>query len=395
MSWGSVRVGSVTLREAFSAAAEGSSGGRSLTLSGQEAAPDLTVAEVVQRHDDVLGLAGDLVPVLFTDKPDRDGYYRVGATKAELMSWQGEVVTTTWTMDLERLGSDAEVDIETRLSGGLTRQNDHDLTGERWDAPPPGAYGYYAGATVPSTLVRTGEDGPIIVYRQLGAGTNPRYGCAAADYLTGRVRIEVDGHHRAGTAFNPGTSGWAVSNGLVRVRPRDNGLAVDAYTGGWASKEWDITAFGTLAGPVDAVTVLRNQPECVVVRVVYTPSAVGRVTVDVTLRRGSRFAELYLTASTSTTLRLGLATPEEGDAGTGYLVAEADDDAGNRYVVGSALDHTVDEEAGEISTSSTLTMDAFVGVEAGGSSAVPGDQAADLMAQYLGATAAAVKAVRR
>ncbi len=399
MSWGTVQIGSLTLREALSTAAEKSATGdaRTLDLTGQESAPGLSLAELAGRHDDILGLTDRFVPVSFTDKADRNGFYMVTSSSSSLMNWQGEVVTADWSISLMRVGFEGEVDIESRLSGAQTRHTTLATIGDRWDAPPIGAYGYFSGATVPSVLTRTGADGAITVYRGLGLNTNPRYGCSVANYEAGRVRL-VDslGRIRTGTRFSPGPSGWSLTNGLVRVTPRTGGLSVDAYTGGaWQTMPWDLTAFGSTAGSVDAVTLLRNEPECVIVRVLFTPTSTGRLTADLTLRRGSRFVELYLTASSSTTLKVALTSAQAGANGTGYVSASANDGAGNRYVVGSALAYTSDLTQGGISLASTTTLDAFLGVAAGGSSAVAGDAAADLSAQYLGVPSSRVQGVRR
>ncbi|GAA1281567.1 hypothetical protein [Saccharothrix xinjiangensis] len=401
MSFGTVQVGRLPLREAttvYDDKVNASSGIRTVSISGQEALPPRTAAELVRVQDDVGNLMGALVPVTWTDKADRDGYYEVRDVGSKLLSWQGEVVTCDWNLTLQRHGADTEVDLESRLGGAATRNNSFGASGERWHAPPIGHYAYWTGATQPSTVTRTGTDGAMTVYRGVPVDVAPRWGCAVGDYLAGRVRLlDANDLERTGLGFALAASDWEVHNGLVRVRPLASSgvLEVSAYTGGaWRPKAWDVLTGGVSIGAFDAASVLYNEPELVVIRLLRSQSS-GRITVDVSLRRGARTAELYVQAAYSSTLKVVRAAAEAGTAATGYVRATADDADGNRFIVGSALTHTADTAAGGISLAATTTLDAVVGVIAGGSGAVAGDQPADLFAQYLGAPAESVTAVRR
>lgn len=397
MAFGTVTIGRLALREALVPAPEkaDASGGSTLTLSGQEASPLSTVAVVEAIQADVRGLAGAFVPVTFTDKANLDGYYQVADVSAELMNWNDEVVTCAWSVGLERVGSDAEVDVEARLAGPLTRTNSFSATGERWHAPPIGHTAYWSSSTTPSTMTRTSADGAITVYRGVPVSTSPRYACPVEAFMAGRVRILDASRERVGTRWEVSPTGWQLDNALVRVTVSGGFLSVASWTSGaWAAKGWDVLVNAVSMGAPSGATVLRNDPECVILRLLW-PLTVGRVTCDVVLRRGARLVELYVRTAASSTIKVVRTSTEAGTAGTGYVRATSNDANGNRYVIGSALTHTADTTIGGLSKTTTTTLDAAIGVELAGSSAVTGDTAATLYAQYLGSAAESVRGARR
>lgn len=428
--FGTVQIGRLTLREALAVASElgsmTSTPMRTMKLTGQEAVPLLTTAQLAAVQDDLPGLIGPLLPVTFTNKADRNGYWMVTDVQSDLMNWNGELVTATWQMTMTRIGTDTEVDLESRLTGSKTRVNSFSATGERTHCPPVGHYGYYSGATTPTVLVRTGSEGAMQVYRGLDTTTNPRWGCHVETYLLGRARfLDSNDIERSGISYSvrsspaaltPSTtletsttllpeSGaathWTLHNTLVKVTPisptssSSGVLTVSAWTsGGWQDKTWDIQIGGASIGAPDTVTVLRNEPEIVVVRLLHAMQP-GRATIDLTLRRGSRFVEIYVQAETSTSLAVVRPTLEAGTSGTGYVSASSDDGAGNRYLIGSAKTFTADTAHGGVSVTNATALDCFVGAVVGGHSAQAGDDAASLFNAYLGQPAELIQAVRR
>lgn len=398
-NWGDIQLGRIPLRETF---AVGESGGetRSLDLEGQESYPPLTRAQVVARHDGINALAvGQCIPVTFTDKPERSGYYTVKSAGSTYTEHLNERVTADWKVSLERVGSDAETDLQSRMTGAV-RLNDFSLTGERWHAPPIGHYAYYTGASNPTTMTRTGADGAMTVYRSVPANTSPRWGCAPTDYLDGRVKVTTtSGQEVYGVDVPLAATGWALSNGFVNATPGASGtLDVQAYTGGaWHSKEWNVSAAGSASSITswDGATVLRNDPEMCILRLTKGLSP-GRATLDLTLRRGSRFVEGYLQTGTSATLA-AYRTPSETNtsfAASGYVTATGNDADGNRFAVGSARSFTAHANGGVVK-SATTAMDFWIGVAVGGGSAVSGDAATDLRNQYTACMPEAVYGVRR
>lgn len=398
-NWGDLTIGRIPLRETF-AATEAGGDDRSLDLEGQESYPPLTRAQVIARHDGVNSLIpGQVIPVTFTDKPERNGYYAVKTSSATYTEYRTEMVTSDWRASLDRIGSDAETDLQSRLTGAV-RLNDFALTGERWHAPPIGHYGYYTGSTNPTTMIRTGADGAMTVYRGVPANISPRWGCLPTAYLTGRVKVTTTSSQEVyGVDVPLAATGWALSNGLVNITPSASAsFDVQAYTGGaYHSKLWNVSVAGSAASITswDGATLLRNDPEMCILRLTKGLSP-GRATLDLTLRRGSRFVEGYLQTSTSNTLAAYRQTLEANTsfAASGYVTATSNDADGNKFSAGSARTFIAHTNGG-VQKATATALDFWLGVAAGGSSAVSGDAATDLRNQYIACMPEAVYGVRR
>ncbi|MGW6912595.1 hypothetical protein ACWGB8_02035 [Kitasatospora sp. NPDC054939] len=401
--WGVLQVGRTELRETFTVA-ETSSAVRTLDVDGQESTPPLTRAVLVARHNNILALEqGAPLAVTWTDKPERSGYYQVTGSSAALREHAGDTVTSTWRISLERLGAPGEVDLQSRLTG-VVRANDFSLSGESWHAPPIGHTSYYTGATSPSLMTRTGSDGAMTIYRGIPTGASPRWGCDPADYLAGRVRINNTaaatgaGFEVEGIDQVLPVAGWTLGNALVNITPTASAGVIDvqSYTGGaWHTKLWNVTIGGSGVPAWDTATVLRNDPEQCILRLT-APRSPGRATLDLALRRGSRIVEGYLQSGASSTLAVYLRSAETNTsaAASGYVVASGNDADGNRAAAGSARTFTAHANLG-VSKASTAVLDFWVGVVAGGGSAVSGDAATDLRNMYIGSLAETTYVVRR
>ncbi|MEU6365774.1 carbohydrate binding domain-containing protein [Streptomyces sp. NPDC046931] len=364
-NWGDVQLGRIPLRETF-VVTEAGGDGRGLDLEGQESNPPLTRAQVIARHDGINALIpGQVIPVTWTDKPERSGYYTVKSASSTYTEYLGEVVTADWKVSLDRVGSDAETDLQSRLTGAV-RLNDFSLSGERWHAPPIGHYGYYTGATNPTTMTRSGADGTITVYRGVPANVSPRWGCPPTSYLTGRVRATTTGGQEVyGVDVPLAASGWSLANGLVNVTTSASAtLDVQTYTGGaYRSKLWNISVAGSASSITswDGATLLRNDPEMCILRLIKGLNP-GRATLDLTLRRGSRTIEGYLQTGTAATLAAYRSTLETNTsfAASGYVTATGNDPDGNQFTIGSARTFTAHTNGG-ITKSAATNMDFWIG----------------------------------
>lgn len=388
-----VTIGGIVLVETLDVSEDGN--GR-LTLTGQESAPPSPVEEVRAAHHNVLGLRGSVVPVVFADKAHLSGFYYVSGASSNLIEFAGRTVTTDFEISLDLIGFGPDVEFETRLP--LIARVDT-LAGTQvasfWHAPAPSVSGYFTGATVPTALDRVTSDGTVRVFTGLPTSVPPRWTATPEGYLTGSARILLDGIRRTGI-LTPAHETWEVTNGLVRITPIPGALAVQVWRGvlGWSTpKAYRSVVGGTPVTTDPEFTVLRNDPEEVTARLSY-PVSPGRLTVDLDLRRGARFAAGVLKRHSVANLGITRTAAEAATAFTGGLVATAADSEGVRYVLGSAKAPTSTTTATASLTLNTATvLDFFLGGNVAPVTA--GDLHTDLLLQYLGTTGDATRVMSR
>lgn len=395
--YGVVTVGRLAIRESYSVSESNSDGTTTLTMAGQESSPRVSQTDMNRRREDILNSRGRFVAVTFSQKSQLNGYYWVSSSSAEWTHWDDHAMgALPWSMDLLRMGNATEIDIESKLGGSQTRLNDFLIVGERWHAPPAGHTNYYSGSSIATFVDRVGVDGTVRVYRNLALTTSPQWSCDELSYGAGRVRF-LDGNdqERTGESLRTVPNDWELSNSLVRVRPllASGVLEISHWIGGaWVPKSWDIQYGAVTLGVADAVSLLHNEPELTVLRLIKSLSGV-RLSVDITLRRGSRSVELYVQAATSGTIKVARSTTEAASAGTGYIVATSGTD---RYLLGSARTvTTTDLVNGSIALGSTVKMDVVISMVVAAAGPASGDAAVDLMKQYVGTPSETVKAVTR
>lgn len=320
MSWGTLTVGALTLKEAHNItdATNAQSGDRTVTLAGVETSPALTLEQLRALIEDLPALFGKVVPITFSRKVERNGFYLIDDVNTSAIHWEGEASAFNWSMGLTRVGPENAVDIESRLVN-VVRANDFSLTGTRWHSPSIGSKGYFTGSTVAPGIFRFGEDGTHQIFIGIPANTNPRWGVPTAAYANGRCRFIRNGVERAGERIQiTGTvdANWEINNGLVKVEPGVQGLKVSVWcNGSWAARDWGVFySSGDLVAPYHSMTVLRNDFEQITVRLMKDVQTGGRALLDLTVRRGAPFVECLLQRSTAADeLKARLNTAESFD----------------------------------------------------------------------------------
>lgn len=394
MPFGTITIGGCEFRETEDA--QRTSDG-SVSFSGQEAHPPRSKGRVRAAAGNLAAMDGLVVPVVFTDKGELTGFYAVDGARVNYHKWaEGAVETATYDVQLSRIGSAKDVEIESRVPT-IGRQTDTGLTPVFWHAPAVGARSYFTGSTVPAnTVTRTGSEGVVKTYLGIPSGVAPRWVIGADQYMNGSARILYDGLRRIGL-FTPPLAIWQIDNTLLRVMAGNDGtFLVSAWdASGWKSqKEFRVTVAGTPLTGQPEVTILRNDPEEAAVRFTYDTTT-GRTTVDLSLRRGSRFVSGIVKRHGAANLAVELVGAETGTAITGGVRATAADADGNRLVLASARTVTVSTNPIRVTRNAATSLDFMVGHEIDGSTAQAGDTAADLVRQYLGSTGERVRIVKR
>jgi hypothetical protein len=404
MATQTLQVGRLVLREDLTASEEmGSRGERSIQLSGQESIPRLLAVQIQQRREDFLSMAGELVSITFSTKTYLDGFYRIVSASGDIEDWRDNLLVFRWSAEIERIGSTPEIDMESRLSGAITRTNAFSAVGERSHAPSIGALAYWAGSSVPTTVDRPNADGGNIrLFRGIGSTVNPRWGITPAGYRLGRCRlIDHLDRERAGIQMAlDATQPWQLHNGVLKIAPGTAGSTFEISV--WDTGAWQPVHYLVQSGNPyvtitswDYLTVILNTFEAITLRATKSFSPSGRMHLDITLRRGSRLTELYLQHEYGTNLKVARQTAAAGTQTSGYITENANDAAGNRYVIASAGSYTADAANGAIEKTATATLDVMIGSVLDGSSALAGDTAAALYAQYLGMPGEVIQGVRR
>jgi hypothetical protein len=370
---------------------------RGIEISGTALGSTLAITK--GQRDELIAVANlpePAVPVTWTGDPTLDGFYRIKNSSFDIRALHDRGFVT-FRVSAQYVGAAGEIVFRSKVVGTVLA-NDHGVTEAEsapFHAPPLGHYAYNPGSTVPSSFTRTGADGAITVYVDVDFAVSPFWSVSPANYYAGAARITVDSTLRAGLTCPNSPDDWQLENGLVRVTPNGSGgrLDVEHHDGtSWeTAKTWRIQSGGSDVGEWDAVRILRNTPEECSIRLTRDVSSGGEITLDLSLRRGSRFVVGYLRRHASATLKVVLASAETGQnvtpAGASSAVAverSSNDGDGNRYVVGSARSFTADLATGGLSKASTTTLDFFIGSEIDGSSAASNDTSEDLALQYLG-----------
>jgi hypothetical protein len=353
------------------------------------------------RVEGLLAYLDAVVPVTFTTMAHLNGWYRVTDVRVDESTW-GTHTDTRWELSLDRVGAESETEVESRLTGGA-RTHASSAVPELWHAPAVGHDSYYVGTATPGFVDRVGADGTVRVYRSVPSSTSPRWACTVGEYLVGAATVTVSGVVRAGVTCPDTPASWTVSNGIIKVEPRTSTgtLLVTSYlTSGWGTaKAFDIKRGTTSLGAASHVTILRNDPCEVVVRLTWD-HAPGKTMADVTLKRGARHVGLYVQQyAVASSLRVddnaGGGTVSDQLTAAGYIASATSDSDGNRWVIGTTLAAGAAGTFGLSATTPAAALPAYIGCIRGGASPASGDAAADVNAQYLGTPTEAERLITR
>jgi hypothetical protein len=363
-------------------------GRRILSLQGSFSATSLDELKAL-RDELAATLEGDdPVPVTWDGDGSIDGFYQPQGgevTVRTLLVTGSNYGLCNFRADLGWLGDDNSARFVSLITGAVL-DNDHSYVGpgSGYLCPAGGRYAYNPAAS--SSVVRKAEDGNLGVFLDVASATNPEWHVSPANYWLSACEILTGGYLRAGLTCPNTPTVWVLQNGLVKVEPTTDGaLIVSHYDGtDWRSTTWTVARFSPV-GDWSAVHLLYNRPERCSIRLIRDrTSTQGALTLDLTLRRGSRILEgvFQSDASDSLTLDTNSAGTVTGTP-TGTMKKDTVDGDGHRWMIGSEKTTTLNVANGYM-TKITTRLPFLISKEVDeGGGVQAGDTDDDLWDQYM------------
>ena len=249
-----------------------------------------------------------VVPVTFdTPLAHLTGFYRVGDVSVD----QAMPDRSDLTLDLERVQGYTAPLFESIVLGGKRAAVGAGVTAQAWQALPAAVMGYENGVITPTVETVATADGNLTLFTDAANelfDARVEFYLPPASWYVGAATLTIGGKLTVGTQVQNDPDGWVLSNGIIR-------LSGVASSGEIKLEHWSGTAwvgdgsywFGQYGGGAQplltaaplAITVLRNDPACVTIRLAYDAASIVTnarfaVTVDLSLRRGATSAEVYL-----------------------------------------------------------------------------------------------------
>lgn len=270
----------------------------------------------------------EVVPFTWSEDATLDGFYRV--VSVDIPSTEVQL-TNGWIpgvqVELEQVPGFSNPWFET-ISRGTLRTNSHSVT----SALGIYAVGSLAGnasfdwgefAGLGATWVTTSDGtAQVAAYQQAGQSGSFRFGGAPSSFYGGSCSIEV----KYGSSWYPVVGRniptrnvWRITNGYIRLTSADAATSgkFEIYAGGsWVSRNMKhyLSRLATHPGigmgdgsTQPYVSILRNAPDAVVVRVVGASDTAkaNHVAIDYAVNRGARHVAVSWTASDA--IQLGVA----------------------------------------------------------------------------------------
>lgn len=402
-----VTIGHLSFTSPGSLSYNSSGSGRSYSLSGILAHTDSSGIDVDENkyiRDELMSMAAyDLVyPFSYTGDTTMSGYVKVESADVSISRFAGAGIN--YNVSLQWLGNPGEVRFESQFSGALI-DNDHSVTStdSQFFTSPAGAFSIdipsVGTGSPPDQEDRIASYGDSTVTLKYFSGSNLRnnnieFECNPVDYLKGAVKVSTNGKVRNGL-YSPNTNVDQVvlENGLVKFELTNSNTESRFTTSLWKNDDWRspkeyAVSKGSSQTEWDGwntVQIIKNYPECATLR--FTSQAntdgSGRLTFDVSLRRGARYFSLVVSSyGTADEIRIERTTTEAATAGTGYITSSTNDSEGNFYILGSPNTFSSNTTDGGIYLTATQ-MKAFVGYVLDGTSAAGQNTAENMRDSYL------------
>ena len=262
-----------------------------------------------------LGKDEDVVPIVWDDRPENNGYYQVLGISTQEDTSRAPFGVIDWSMNLYRIAGFSAPLIEATVVGG-TRTNTRQVESLWYFGVPGSARSFIEYDPITTTFYpaqseeREAEGGKTVLVYQ-GGQRIKQYYVDPANYYDGAVTLTVGGYKVIGRRAKNAPGDWSINNGIFKIRADATGgvfrLIMNTYqpnTDTW-SADWSVDVQGAPAAGSTAdmvaphtITVLRNSPEEVVLRFMTTQAASkDPITVDMSVKRGSYFASMRINST--------------------------------------------------------------------------------------------------
>ena len=315
-----------------------------------------TIAATKKLRDELISMGNSdlILPITYEGDTTLAGYGKI--TSMDVSPIKLATGYFSYSIGFEMKGRTSEMIFESNMSGALLTNSHSVTTGNTtyapWHALPVNAFNY-KNDSLPTPVTRASEDGNVALFYDSDLrsyGSN--WIVEPADFYKGAAKITMDSTVKAGYLTSNTPTGVEISNGIIKITSGSttdqSRFSLSFYdNGSWTStREIEISSGSSQTewNVWQTVQILRNEPqECVVRFVTYSDDTYkdGRLTVDVSVKRGAHHASLVIseagtaTRSADTRKNLRMVTANSMSAGTGYIIESSVDGSGLKFMVGS------------------------------------------------------------
>lgn len=360
-------------------------------------------------REQILAMDGNpdepFVAVQWSEEPTVDGFYWLAGIRCDIGQMHLTDGLLSWSAELERVGSSPVPSIESHCSWQLVTNTRSVISPTTFLLRQPRQFAVPGGAfdLGPVSGTVSGGASNVTGPTNLATGFGSILGVDAVSIpATGIMGWSVDpsgyydGNCLVTTDFGAATdqkvfgrrsdrsTDWVVSNGMVRfsVEPTNKRLRVEHWDSGsaaWVRANSTDYVFSLVAGAATfnyvAMTVLRNAPECVAVRLAYhipiSPHPYLRGYVDLMILRGGSMVYGYISTvpeisgwQSLTTMRIATSPAVASTAVTGGFRATSADANGNQFVLVTGAPACTDTLASGLTTTTGNTNSLSFGISA-------------------------------
>ena len=385
---------------------------REASLSGQFVADSVAAAKVLRDELISMGNSSLLLPFTYTGDDKFEGYCELDGVNVNSSKLATGLFEYSFTLIIK--GRVSEMLFESNMSGSLLTNSHSVTTGTTvyapWHAVPVNSFNYNHEKAPTDAIRATSEGNVVFFYDPDLRDAAAQWLVNPADYYKGACRVIINNTTRTGYLSENTPTGVTLSNGIIQLTSGSNTdqsrFTIKFYDNGSFVSERTIAITSGSSGTEyklwQTAQIIRNEPhECVVRFATYSDTnGDGRLIVDATVKRGAHHIGLNIsqgpTADRAANSRVNLDVVSGGGTfttGTGYIVENAIDNAGQKFLMGSPQGFTADTSNKLIHLSSTQ-FKTFIGYVYNASNPASIDTADAVRDQYLESMFENVRLVR-